>query len=78
MHLAYFCLCGVLDDFSIGLIDFLLFLTYSLIFICELFDIVCISNRIAYIRLRGIALLDIYDVSFNSISGLLARSTGLL
>ena len=78
MHVAFFCICGVLDDFTCGLLDFLIFLCFSLVFLCELFDVVCVMNRIAYIRLRGIALFDIFDVCFNSISGLISRSVGLL
>jgi len=42
------------------------------------FDIVVLMNRIAYVRLRGIALVDIFDIVFNSISGLLARGCGLV
>lgn len=78
MHVAFFCVCGVLDDISFGLIDFLLFNVFSLLFLCELFDIVCVNNRIAYCRLRGIALFDVFDVVFNSISGVALRSVGLL
>jgi len=78
MHLAFFVVCGVLDDFVIGLIDFLFFMLNSLIFLLDVFDIVVLMNRIAYVRLRGIALVDIFDIVFNSISGLLARGCGLV
>jgi len=47
-------------------------------FVIELFDFLCVNNRIGYLRLRGIGLLDLYDISYNSISGVLARSVGLL
>lgn len=78
MHVAFFCICGVFEDLSCGLIDFLLLLLTSLIFLCEMFDFVCVNNRLGYVRLRGIALLDIFDVMFNSISGCVLRSVGLL
>jgi len=78
MHLAFFCVCGVLDDFSCGIFDFLFFVLNSVLFLLELFDICCLMNRIAYIRLRGIALLDYFDVCLNSVSGLLARGVGMM
>jgi len=48
------------------------------VFLCDLLDVICVVNRIAYIRLRGIALFDLFDVLFNSISGVIARSVGIL
>jgi NADH-quinone oxidoreductase subunit D len=57
MHLAYFCICGVFDDFSFALIDFIVFLCYSSLFLIDLYDIFCFINRICYLRLRGISLL---------------------
>jgi len=77
MHLAFFCICGVLDDFTCGLYDFVFFILNSLLFLLEIFDLCCVMNRLAYLRLRGIALLDLFDLSFNSVSGLMARCLGI-
>jgi len=46
MHLAFFCLCGVLDDFSFGVVDFLLFLCLSCMFLLDVFDLFVLNNRI--------------------------------
>jgi len=74
----FFCVCGVLDDFGCGVYDFLFFLIFSVLFLLEIFDLVCLMNRIAYLRLRGIALVDVFDVLFGSVSGVVARGCGLL
>jgi len=76
MHLALFCLCGVCDDFSFGVVEFLLFLCLSCMFLLDVFDLFVLNNRIAYCRLRGICLFDLFDVLFNSISGVLLRCVG--
>jgi len=78
MHCAYFCLCGVFDDLSFGLLDFVLFLCFSCLFLLDLYDLLCIMNRISYLRLRGISLLCVWDLLFNSISGVLSRSCGIV
>jgi NADH-quinone oxidoreductase subunit D len=78
MHVAFFVVCGVLDDFSVGVFDFLFVVLFCLFFMVELFDVCVCCNRIAYCRLRGIALVDLFDVLFNSISGVVLRSCGLL
>lgn len=78
MHCAYFCVCGVLDDLSCGLFDFLFLIVFGFVFLCDLLDVVCVVNRIAFIRLRGVALFDVFDIVFNSISGVLARSCGFM
>jgi len=78
MHCAFICLLGCLDDLSYSIIEYVLFLIKSNLFLLELLEVLCVGNRIVYLRLRGIGLLDIYDISFNSISGLLARACGLL
>jgi hypothetical protein len=77
MHVAYFCLCGVFDDLSFGLLDFVLFFVCTCLFLLDLYDLLCVNNRISYLRLRGISLLCIWDLCFNSISGVLSRSCGL-
>jgi NADH-quinone oxidoreductase subunit D len=78
MHCAFICLLGCLDDISFSLIEYIMFLIKSNLFLLELFDSVCINNKIAYLRLRGIGVFDFYDITYNSISGVLARSCGLL
>ncbi len=78
MHCAFICLLGCLDDISFSLLEYVLFLIRSNLFLLELFDSVCINNKITYLRLRGIGVFDFYDISYNSISGVLARSCGLL
>ena len=78
MHVAFICLCGCLDDLSFGLLDYVLFVCLSCMFLLELFDLLLLNNRISYLRLRGISLLVLWDLCFNSVSGVLARSVGLL
>jgi len=78
MHCAFICLLGCLDDLSYSIIEYVLFLIKSNIFLLELLEILCVNNRIVYLRLRGVGLFDIYDINYNSISGLLARACGLL
>jgi len=56
LHCAFICLCGLLDDISFGLIDYILFLSVSCIFLVDLYDLFCLNNRISYLRLRGISL----------------------
>lgn len=78
MHCAFICLLGCLDDLSFSILEYIFFILSSCMFVIELFDFICINNRIAYLRLRGIGLLDFYDISYNSISGVLARGCGFL
>jgi len=59
MHLAFICLLGLLDDISFGLIDYVLFLCFTLIFLIDLLDLFICNNRISYLRLRGISLFGI-------------------
>lgn len=57
MHVAYMTIGGVIDD---------LFLLYDLIYssletsllVCDCFDLLFSLNRVIYLRLRGVALLD--------------------
>jgi hypothetical protein len=69
---------GCLDDISFSLLEYILFLVRSNLFLLELFDLVCLNNKIVYLRLRGIGIFDFYDISYNSISGVLARACGFL
>ena len=78
MHCAYICLLGCLDDLSFSINEYVGFLLKSNIFLLELLELICISNRIVYTRLRGIGVLDLYDITYNSISGVLARAVGLV
>jgi len=78
MHVAFFCLCGVFDDISFGLLDFLFYMFFCLLFLFDLYDLLCLNNRISFLRLRGISLLCLWDLIFNSISGVLSRSCGLI
>jgi len=78
MHLSFIVLLGVLDDFTFCLIDYLFFVLDTSCFILDLFDFFMLINRLTYLRLRGIAILDLYDLLFNSLSGVLARSCGIL
>jgi NADH:ubiquinone oxidoreductase subunit D len=78
MHCAYICLLGCLDDLSFSIIEYLHFLVKSNLFLLELLELVCLANRIVYTRLRGIGVLDMYDISYNSVSGVLARAVGIL
>lgn len=78
MHLAFMCLLGLLDDFVFGFIDFLLMLCISCLFVLDLYDLLFIGNRLLYLRLRGLAFFDVYDLCFNSISGCLSRSLGMV
>lgn len=78
MHLAFMCLLGLLDDFCFGFIDFLLMLCISCLFVMDLYDLLFIGNRLVYLRLRGLSFFDVYDLCFNSISGCLSRSLGMV
>jgi len=78
MHVAYICIGGVLDDLSFMLIDYIMCVVVSVIIILDLLDIVIVNNRILYLRLRGLCLVDINDVCFYSISGVMIRCIGYL
>lgn len=77
MHLAYMCFLGVLEDLQYGCVDFLLLLCISCLFVIELYDLFFFSNRVFYLRLRGIGFFDFYDITFNSISGVVVRTIGI-
>lgn len=78
MHLAFMVLLGLLDDFIYGFIDFLFCCMISCMFLIDIYESLLVHNRIFYIRLRGLSLLDLFDVSFLSCSGLLSRSVGII
>jgi len=78
MHLAFICLCGCLDDFTFGLLDFLFFCLSTNFFLVDLLDLLVCNNRMFYLRLRGISFFSFWDLCFNSLSGFNARSCGLL
>jgi len=57
MHVAYISIGGVLDDISL-IYDSIYSCLETSIVVCDSFDLLFTNNRIAYLRLRGIALLD--------------------
>jgi len=78
MHLAFMVLLGILDDFVFGFLDFIIILIYTFLLLIDIYDFLFIGNRLFYIRLRGLSLFCIYDLSFNSLSGCLSRSLGMV
>lgn len=76
MHLAFLCVLGILDDFCFGIIDYLLLLISSSLFVIESFDVFVLGNRLFYSRLRGLSFIDCFDINFLCVSGVLARSVG--
>jgi len=56
MHLAFICLCGCLDDFTFGLLDFLFFIILTNFFLLDILDLLVCNNRMFYLRLRGLSL----------------------
>lgn len=78
MHLAFIVLYGVVDDFTYGCFDFFYFVVTTTLFFLDLLDFMLVCNFFFMIRLRGFAILDCYDIFFNSISGVLSRSCGLV
>lgn len=57
MHVSFLSIGGVLDDFSF-IYDVLYSILDSSITVCDCFDLMFTTNRVLYLRLRGIALLD--------------------
>jgi len=78
MHVSYLCIGGISDDLFITCLDYVALSMESCSVVIDILDLCFCVNRILYTRLRGIALIGIIDVSCNSVSGILARSTGLL
>jgi len=78
MHVAYVCVGGVLDDLSFMLLDYCNCCVCSVLIVLDLLDIVIVNNRILYLRLRGLCLVDLNDISFYSISGVMIRCVGCL
>lgn len=78
VHLAFLVLVGLLDDFVFGFVDFLYSCIISSLFLIDIYELLILQNRTFYIRLRGLSILDIYDLSFLSCSGVLSRSLGLV
>lgn len=77
MHLAFMVIMGVLDDIALNMLDFVYSVLVSSLFTVEIFEQLVINNRLFYMRLRGLALLDVYDISFLGCSGVLSRSVGV-
>lgn len=78
MHLAFLCIYGLFDDFSFGMLDFLYLISCTMLYLIDIIDFICCSNVIFILRLRGLAIFDLYDISFTSCSGCLARSVGIV
>jgi len=78
MHLCFICLCGVLDDFTLCVLDFLVFLVFTCFSFLDILDLCVVNNRLFYLRLRGLSVFCFWDLCFNSLSGVLARSCGML
>jgi len=78
MHLAFMVLLGLLDDFVFGFIDFLYCCLSSCLFLIDIYDMLLVNNRNFYLRLRGLSILDLYDLMFLSCSGSMSRSLGML
>jgi NADH:ubiquinone oxidoreductase subunit D len=57
MHVAFMSVGGVLDDVAL-VYDLIYNCLETSIIICDCFDLLFTTNRIVYLRLRGIALLD--------------------
>lgn len=57
MHVAFLSVGGVLDDLSFCYEIIYSSIETSLV-MCDIYDLIFTSNRIIYLRLRGIALLD--------------------
>lgn len=57
MHVAFICLGGVLDDVTM-LYDVITASIESSLVICDSLDLLFVNNRIIYVRLRGVALMD--------------------
>lgn len=57
MHVAFMTIGGVLDDLSL-IYDVVYGCMETSIVVCDSFDILFTTNRIVYLRLRGVALLD--------------------
>jgi len=77
MHVAYLCVGGVLDDLNISNLDFINSTILTTELIWTLVEITVVANRILYLRLRGLAIIDYEDISSLGISGILLRATGL-
>ena len=77
MHLAFMVILGVLDNITCYFLDYIMVCLVSSLFMLEIFEMLILNNRLFYLRLRGLAILDVYDISFMGCSGCLGRSVGL-
>ena len=78
LHLCVFFLLGLFDDLVCFFEDFFFCLIFSLFFCLDLFDYFVFNNRVFYTRLRGLGVIDIFDINFLVVSGVLARSGGII
>jgi len=56
MHLCFICLCGVLDDFTLCVLDFFVFLCFTVFSFLDILDLSVCNNRLFYLRLRGLSV----------------------
>jgi len=78
MHLAFFVLGGLFDDFLFGFYDFCFVLFFSLLLYIDILCFFTTINRIFFVRLRGLAIFFLYDLLFMSLSGVLSRALGIV
>jgi len=78
MHCAYFCVLGCVDDVGMAGVEYVYYMMVTNGWVLEMFDWLCVGSRLVYLRLRGIGVVDVYDVLYCSVSGVMGRSTGVL
>jgi len=69
---------GCVDDVGVAGVEYVYWMVVTNGWVLEMFDWLCVGNRVVYLRLRGIGVLDVYDVQYGSVSGVMGRSTGVL
>jgi NADH-quinone oxidoreductase subunit D len=74
MHICFLTIGGSVTS---DLIVYLPFLQFSIFALLDLIELFSQNNRIVYLRLRGIGVSNFIDVGTCSISGVLARCTGM-
>ena len=74
MHICYLTVGGCINN---DLIVNIAVITFSIFSMLDLIEVFSVNNRIVYLRLRGIGIYNFIDVGNSSISGVLARCTGM-
>jgi len=78
MHVGYLTIGGVVSGITQETSLILYNLNKTILGLFDLLEQFSSHNRVLYLRLRGIGIFNIIDIANNSISGVLARSTGVL